>query len=347
MPGPEHQQERLDIATELMNLAIGTDDPVSLLNAFAAHVETCVERGDMDGVDSALDSIDVLAGRVREPFYRCYSTMIRGMRDFVRGDVASSERRIHAAWQDSGAVSAEFAQHVYRVQRHTLLRMQGRIREAEPIAHEMMLTFPAVPAWTAAWAAIVWELGKHDAARACLARLMTQGARHIREKPSGLAHCAALAELCCKIDDRAAANEIYEALAPFANYQGFTTMGAATYGPLERHLGMLAECLGQAQLAETHYRASLEASARMHSPVFVCSTSYGYARALLLSGDASRRGRAVALLSNAAQLAERFQLHAVAIAVQRLASHHALTLQRLSSPGKVEDGQLRALFEEN
>ncbi|HTU58765.1 MAG TPA: AAA family ATPase, partial [Polyangiales bacterium] len=103
LPGPEHQQERLDIATELMTLAVGTGDPVSLLNAFAAQVETCVERGDMTGVDDAVDSIDILAGRVREPFYRWYSRVIRAMRDFVRGDIAAAERGSEEAWQNSGA----------------------------------------------------------------------------------------------------------------------------------------------------------------------------------------------------------------------------------------------------
>ena len=348
LPGPEHQQERLDIATELMNLAVGTDDPVALLNAFAAHVETCVERGDMDGLDSAVDSIDVLAGRVREPFYRWYSMVIRAMRDFVRGDIASSERRAQEAWENSGAVSTEFAQHTYRVQRHAILRMRGQIREAEPIVHEMMLTFPAVPGWTAAWGALMWDLGQHDAARACLARMMTRGARQIRGKPSGLANCAALAQLCSKVGDHVAAQDIYEALVPFADYQGFTTMGGATYGPLQRQLGTLAECLGQAQLAETHYHAALDAAARMRSPVFVSGTSFSYARMLLLSGDARRRGRAVSLLSSAWQLAERYQLPSIGVIAKRLAAQHGVNLQRLPLLAGDEDRPImHTLFEKN
>jgi hypothetical protein len=342
LPGPEHQQERLDIATELMNLAVGTGDPVSLMNAFAAHVETSVERGDMAGVDSAVDSIDVLAGRVREPFYRWYSKVIRAMRDFVRGDIAGSERGAEEAWQNSGAVSAEFAQHTYRVQRHAIMRMRAQNRELEPIVHEMMLTFPAVPGWTAAWGAIVWDLGQHDAARASLARMMSLGGRHIRGKPSGLAHCAAMAELCTKVADQDAAKEIYELLIPFADYHGFTTMGGATYGPLQRHLGGLAECLGQAALADTHDQAALEVATRMRSPVFVSGTSYAYARLLLLSGDPSRRAQAADLMSSAWQLADRYQLHSIEVSAKRLAARHDLKVERLAA---VRSGQLHALFE--
>jgi hypothetical protein len=207
--------------------------------------------------------------------------------------------------------------------------MRGQLKEAEQITREMMLSFPAVPGWGAAWGAIVWDLGQHDTARVCLGRMMSRGALHIRGKPSGLANCAALAELCCKVSDKAAAQEIYDILAPFAEYQGFTTMGGATYGPLERHLGTLAECLGQAERAETHYRAALAASARMRSPVFIGGTSYSYARMLLLAGEPGRRAAATELLSNAWQLADRHQLHSIGVIAKRLATRHGI---RLSAP---------------
>jgi len=253
------------------------------------------------------------------------------MRDFVRGDIAAAERGSEEAWQNSGAVSTEFARHTYRVQRHAIMRMRGQTRELEPIVREMMLTFPAVFGWTAAWGSIAWDLGQRDSARASLARMMSLGTRQIRGKPSGLAHCAALSELCSKVGDQAAAKEIYDVIIPFADYHGFTTVGGATFGPLQRQLGSLAECLGQAQLAETHYRAALDASTRMRSPVFVSGTSYAYARLLLLSGDPKQRGHAAELLSSAFQLAERYQLGSIGTIARRLATRHGVSAERLAS----------------
>jgi hypothetical protein len=211
--------------------------------------------------------------------------------------------------------------------------MRGQVREAEPIMHEMMLSFPAVPGWTAAWGAIVWDLGQHDSARACLGRLMARGAWHIRSEPSGLANCAALSELCCKVGDGTAAREIYEVLSPFADYQGFTTMGGATYGPLHRHLGALAECREDTKLAETHYRAALTAASRMRSPVFTSGVSYQYARMLLQAGDERRNTQARELLTSASVLAERFQLHSISVISRRLAIRHDVRLERSSSSG--------------
>ncbi|HEY2732633.1 MAG TPA: AAA family ATPase, partial [Polyangiales bacterium] len=139
LPGPEHLQERLDIATELMNSAHRSGDSVALLSALAVQVETCVERGDMEGVDAALDSMDMLVERLREPYYRWNSKVVRAMRDFVQGDLLSSERRLHEAWRSGAPISAELARHIYCVQSNALLRMRGRIHEAEPLVREMMV----------------------------------------------------------------------------------------------------------------------------------------------------------------------------------------------------------------
>jgi hypothetical protein len=117
-------------------------------------------------------------------------------------------------------------------------------------------------------------------------------------------------------------------------------VGGATYGPLQRHLGGLAETLGQPQLAETHYRAALETSTRMRSPVFVSGTSYAYARLLLISGDASRRVQAAELLSSAWQLADRHQLHSLEVVTKRLATRHGWSVERLTS---TRTGQLTSV----
>jgi len=211
--------------------------------------------------------------------------------------------------------------------------MRGQVREAEVVIQKTMLSFPAVPGWTAAWGAIIWDLGQHDNARACLARSMARGVLSIRSEPAGLANCSALAELCCKVGDAAAAKAIYDVLSPFAEYHGLLTMGSATYGPLHRQLGALAECQDDAPLAELHYRAALAAAKRMRSPVYLSGTSYRFAHMLLRSGDARQRPRAAALLGDALRLAERCELLSIAEVARRVAARHGLALEALAAGG--------------
>ena len=334
LPDPQHVEERLGIATELMNLATGTGDTISLLNAYAAQVETCMERGDMDGADAAIDNVDLLAARVREPYYRWFSKIIHAVRAFVRGDIAGSDELLHEAWRNSQAISTELARNIYHAQWVPVLRMRGQLRECEPILREMMLNFPAVPGWSAAWGAMIWDLGQHDQARTCLDRLMARGAEHIRGEPSGLGNCAALSELCAKVGDGVAAKQIYGVLLPFQDYHGLTTFGSSTYGPLHRYLAELARCFGDDVSAERHYRAALVHAERMHSPVYVGAASYAYARMLLRDGDARRRSRAIELVSNALRLSDQHPLHSIAHACQRLAKRHGLSTERRTGNGK-------------
>jgi hypothetical protein len=111
-------------------------------------------------------------------------------------------------------------------------------------------------------------------------------------------------------------------------------MGGSTFGPVSRYLGALAECLGDAPLAETHYREALASVTRMPSPVFVSGTSWNYGRLLLRSGDASRRARAAELVSNAHQLATDYQLHALMLVCRALAKRHGLSLDRTVAPSE-------------
>jgi DNA-binding winged helix-turn-helix (wHTH) protein len=334
LPGPEHLQERLGIATELVNLAHQSGDTVALLSALTAQIETCVERGDMEGVDAAIEGMDVLAERLREPYYRWNCKVVRAMRDFVRGDLASSDRRVHEAWRSGAPISAELARHIYCVQNNALLRMRGRMQETEPLVREMMVYYPNMPGWSASWGALVWDLGQHDNARRCFSRVMERGAVHTRSGAFGLGNCAAVSELCCKVGDVTAAKELYAALVPFAGYHSHTTLGASTYGPLSRHLGALAETAGDAALADTHYRAALTESARMRSPVYISGVSYWYARMLLRAGDTRRRARVAELLSNALELADQSQLQSIAAVCRGLAERHGVGLERLASAAR-------------
>jgi hypothetical protein len=276
----------------------------------------------------------VLAERVREPFYRWYGKVARAMRNFVQGDIMGSDRRLEEALQGGAPISPELLRHIYCIQKNAAMRMRGQVRETESIVREMMLQFPKITGWSAAWGALCWDLGQHDEARRSLERLMVRGAARARTESSGLATCVALSELCCKVGDATAARDIYTVMAPYADHHAFTDLGASTYGPVSRHLASLAECQGDAQLAETHYRAALAAVTRMGSPVFTSGTSSLYARMLLRSGDARRRVQAAELLSSAHQIASKSQLHALVTVCRGFAERYGIRLDR---PGSEQD----------
>lgn len=334
MPGPDELQDRVSISTELLALAHRTGDSLALLRGFAAQIEVSVEHGDMAAVDTALDGMELLAERTREPFHRWYAKVMRAMRAYVRGDIELCDRLCHEARRSGESLSPDLVRHIFCVQVNPVLRMRGQAVEAEAHVRDMMLRFPAIGGWSAAWGAVQWDIGNRDNARRCLDRLMVHGAAAIRTESSVTSSYVALAELITKVGDRAAAREVYDLLLPFADRHALTNMGASTYGPVSRHLATLAECLGDAPLAEAHYREALAAAERMPSPVFVSGTSWLYARLLFRAGDVSRRALAIELVSNAHGVAAQSELHSIAAVCRALAKSHGLTLDRSSAPSE-------------
>jgi hypothetical protein len=88
--GPDHLHERMDIAASLLDLARARGDADALLSAFAARIETCAALGDIDGLDTAASSLDVLAEQVRDPVARWHSKLLRCMRATLRGEMEES-----------------------------------------------------------------------------------------------------------------------------------------------------------------------------------------------------------------------------------------------------------------
>lgn len=331
LQGPEYWAERVTIANELMSLGRKTDDTVALLRALAAQVETSIERGDMAAVDRAVDTMESLTERVREPFFRWYCKVVRAMRCILQGDLVLGERLVMDAARTGATVNPDLAHHVHCVQQSAVLRLRGQYAQAAPLMREMTLRYPTIPGWDAALGCMLWATGQRDAARSCFVRLMERGAECTHSEPSVLSSFAALAELCAKVADANAAQELYAALLPFASHHGMTYLGAATYGPMTRYLALLAECLSDFTLADQHFRAALQSSSAMGSPVLISGVQVLYARLLLRAGNPQQRTRAVALVQSACECADELQLLRIAAGCRILAKRHNISLEPRSS----------------
>lgn len=324
--GPDHLRERTDIARTLLELAHARGDADALLSAFAARVETCAATGDIDGLEAATSSLNVLAERERDPVARWHVSLLACMRATLRSDVQAAHAHADAALHSGRPLDAELARRVYSVQSNLLLRLTGRATEAEALMRAMALRYPNVYGWTAAVGAIDWELGRRDEARRCLARLIDRGLERVRSEPYLLSGFTAVSDLCCRVGDAAAASAIYEALLPYGAQHGITHLAAVTYGPMSNYLGLLAECRGHSELAEQHFTEALRAAERTRSPLLVNNVRVGYARTLLRAGGEERRAHAVTLLGAAWKHANNQQLLGVASVCSHVARRHGLSL---------------------
>ncbi len=90
LAGPEHCETRLADATEAVRLARGAGDhPLELLGR-RLRLVALLEVGDVDAADVEIDRFASVAEAMRQPLYRWYVPLWRGMRALMRGDPTPS-----------------------------------------------------------------------------------------------------------------------------------------------------------------------------------------------------------------------------------------------------------------
>lgn len=332
--GPDHLPERAAIARDLKALAEGDNDAAAALHAASAQVDTRLESGDMAGLDAAIEAMESLAERVREPFCRWRLKAVRSTRALIRGEMAEAEHWVKAAYEYGAPLDRELARHAFCAQMMALHMMQGRLTEAEPLAREMAERYPDLPGWRARLGAIDWALGRRDRARRALAALLERGLGWICSEPAVLTSLCSIADLCCAVRDAQAAALVYGALTPYRDHIALTHVGATSYGPVARYLALLAACRGEVAQADADFARALERAEAMQSPTYVAMIGTAHAAELLRSGDGAKRERARALLIRSRALAEPLPLVAVSDACERLASHYQLVTRPATTTGR-------------
>ena len=323
---PGHLGERLAMVEEMTEIADHLGDSMLMLRAASAQVENCVEVGDMVGVDTALATIEALAERYREPFSRWQARAVRGMRAFVSGQLELAEQLVTEALE-LGTPAGESAYHCYCAQISGVWLLQGRFTEAASVVRETAMRYPALLGWRAVLACVDATLGREVLARKTLERLMENELSDLPSKPHVLLNTLApLAELCMLVGDAEIAGALYDALLPFAHHHGHLHLGVMSFGPIERHLGMMSALRGEFGVAERHFQRAMIASQNMRSPVFQSMTLVGHARMLMASSQSSCRARASELLEQSLALANASRMHGVAMRCHMLAQQYELRI---------------------
>jgi len=291
LPEPEWLPQRLEIARALEVAGHERGDHRLLRFAAIARVWTSVERGDMRSADAAIDLLESISQQVRDPLARWQAELFRTMRALVDGQLDVAARRAATAHQLGTKLSPGSAEHVYALQKHAVLLLDGRIEEAQALVRDISVRHPALPGWQIELASHEARLGRPERARVVLQHMLANDLAVLRREPFLLSGLAAATELCMMVGDAAAAEQLYDALLPYEDRNANVSYGVATHGPLARHLGRLALKIGRERASEQHLERALAAAEAMPSTTYTCIACLSYANALLTTGRNPQRGR--------------------------------------------------------
>jgi len=239
-------------ADEIIALAPRVGDRNALLWAHLARFVDGLEQGDHGRVEHALAAVEGLAREHRRTYFQWCAILLRATWATFRGDLEQATELADRAVAIVREVSDDVDQE-YVAQRAVLARLQDRAEEADrPPLRAYATRYADRPVWSALAADLELRLGRRDEA----ARLVAAAAREdlgvLSASQDGLFAATALAEPVAALGPDPLRARLYELLAPYADLNPVMDHGWASWGPVERGLGLLAAALGRRDEANAH-----------------------------------------------------------------------------------------------
>jgi tetratricopeptide (TPR) repeat protein len=306
---PEHVEERLAAATDLVRLAERAGDDELSAQGRGWLLVDLLERGDIAAVDSQLSVFEVQAQRLAQPLYSWNLAVFQAMRAILAGDFAEGERLARRAVEIGQRGESATAVHYFATQLFAIRRDQGRLEELVGSVEDFVQRFPAIPAWRCALTHVYQELGREQDARRELAALLDEGLDRLPRDVNWLIGVTLLAEACAALEDRGGAETLYELLLPYRRSAVVIGLAAVCGGSASRHLGLLAAVLHRSAEARRHFELALRMNAGLGGLPLLARTQAEYAGLLLELGRPDDAERAGELLGEARATAERLEMH--------------------------------------
>ena len=296
---PASSQARLVAAGEMVQLAEAMGNQERLGESLGFRIHEHLECGDLAAMDADLAVHRGVIKTLGQPFFLHTHALFQATRRILAGDFAAAELQAQQALQHGQRIGTENAASAYGIQMFTIRREQGRLRSLAPLVQHFVEQNPASATWRPGLALIYCELGWEREARAVLDQLAAGGFACVAHDAFRVSTLAYLSEVCAALHDRARAAQLYPLLLPFTGQNTVAGFATASFGAVDRFLGLLAATLARWQEAEQHFAAAQAMNARMGAKPWLAHTQQQYAAMLVARGETADRARAAGLLDTA------------------------------------------------
>ncbi len=284
--GGPNAEERLAIASEVVELARRSGDEELALQGRALRMGNLLELGETAALQAELDAYDAITTRLRLPHYLWHVPLLRAT-------LASFSCRFDAA-EALGKQGLELgtrAQHqgatvFYSAVILTTRFAQGRFAEQEPLLRRGAETWPALVAFRCGLSFALAEAGRDAEARQELERLTADRLVSVPRDFTWVANLVLLSLTASALGDRTAAATLYELLLPYRAYcVRLTRIGISGLGAVAHYLGLLAATMDRLDEAAEHLERAIETNLRIGAPAFVANSRFHYGRVVLALGQ--------------------------------------------------------------
>lgn len=296
---PEHPEDRLATATEIIQLAEAIGDAELVLRGYIGRVVALLELGDITAVEHDMAAYARYAEALRQPFYLWVLTMWKSMRAELHGDFADAERLAHQALAMGQRVQDAEARQYFLVQTGPIRSGRKSQHDVELPIRDLVAQYASISRWRPALALLYSTMQREADARREFEYLAVNDFDTVPRQINWLNAIANLAQVCVWLQDTARAARLYQILLPFAEQCVVVGPGVACLGSVARFLGQLATTLSRWEEAEAHFTMALQRNAHLGARPALAQTQRHYAAMLLLRQEPGDREQAITLLHQA------------------------------------------------
>jgi tetratricopeptide (TPR) repeat protein len=308
--GPAHIGERLAYAIECLESARAAGDLEKMMFGTTRWIYALFEAGEMTGVDRAMQELESVARKIRQPQYTYIQAGFVTMRALLEGRFTEAEQLALQTLTLGQRLQSQSPEGIFSMQMFMLRREQGRLHEIAPLVEMFVQEHSANSSWRPGLALMYTELGHPEKARAILKDLAANQFADIPQDGVWGASITFLTEVCASLGERDDAEVLYRLLSPYKGYAVVASDWACS-GAGSRFLGQLAATMGHWHQAQEHFEHALKMNAAMGAKPWLASTQYQYAHMLLARSAAGDIKRARILLDDAATMSRQLGMRSL------------------------------------
>jgi class 3 adenylate cyclase/tetratricopeptide (TPR) repeat protein len=279
--GPDNLEERLAVATEVVELAEAGGDQVMALQGRGFLMADQLEQGDLTGLERGLELYDRAARQLGQLHFSWHPPLFRAGQALLQGRLDEAERLATEALA-LGRRAHDPVVAIY----HTIVLIglrweQGRLPELEATLRGFVDRFPANLGWRATFAVLLCETGRQNEAAEQVERLAAGDFAGLPQNHLYLYHLAVLAIACSALGDQPRAARLYELLLPYAERNVLVArLPLGTLGSASHYLGLLAVTMGRRDDAVAHLQAAMAAHEHLRATPLLERSRHHLAAAL-------------------------------------------------------------------
>jgi tetratricopeptide (TPR) repeat protein len=288
----EHLDERLALSERMLELAASSG--AGELEAVGLHwrIYDLLEAGDVEAARAAHRRLTSLAHALRQPLYQYYAVGWEVVWAQMAGRFADADELARATYELGRRAQARDAETIHAAQTLVLRRLEDRLPDYIARVESLVAGHPELVAWRSVLPLAYLVGGDIPSAVAEMQRLMSTG---VPRDMFWLTAMSLLSEAAALMADPQLCGFIYQSLLPFRSRNVQVTQ-AASFGSVERFLGLLAAALQNWDAAQEHFEAALETDQRRGLRTVIALEQREYAEMLIARGDEADKPRAAELL---------------------------------------------------